>query len=193
MFQFTLPRGERLASGHPLEVKLGVSIHTPARGATTMAQDQTTPTPVSIHAPARGRPIALPSEQPRRGFQFTLPRGERPSATCVGSSSWRFNSRSREGSDCNYLADKAITIVSIHAPARGATSLPSGRTAQLLGFNSRSREGSDRGQLSKTERAEFQFTLPRGERPAGRCVRRRRSSFNSRSREGSDDVRLECC
>ena len=54
-----------------------------------------------------------------------------------------FNSRSREGSDSSLMIGCMESFVSIHAPARGATAYPRHR---LL-------------------RDEFQFTLPRGERP----------------------------
>ena len=58
-----------------------------------------------------------------------------------------FNSRSREGSD-----EELITCVSA-----------------VTGFNSRSREGSDSIAKGIQAIATFQFTLPRGERPA-RCA-----------------------
>ena len=77
----------------------------------------------------------------------------------------RFNSRSREGSDGWSFA------------ARGAA----------RGFNSRSREGSDNGVLwYRYLFAQFQFALPRGERPMNKETKRKVWRFNSRSREGSD-------
>ena len=36
-----------------------------------------------------------------------------------------------------------FTIVSIHAPAKGATSVPGSYIIGIIGFNPRSREGSD--------------------------------------------------
>ena len=76
-------------------------------------------------------------------FQFTLPRGERPSpssrlrwrgvsihAPARGATVYRprgrqtsrsFNSRSREGSDNTWAEVQQVLQVSIHAPARGAT------------------------------------------------------------------------
>ena len=99
-----------------------------------------------------------------------------------------FNPRSREGSDIpvarSSVPDDTISIhapargatsdrsqtekvgnISIHAPARGAT-----RRAGKIGlpfsyFNPRSREGSDKGLLRDCIKdLLFQSTLPRGER-----------------------------
>ena len=85
LFQFTLPRGERLLI-YSSPLCWHVSIHAPARGATadkrcrveltefqftlprgerpTVALQLVVERDVSIHAPARGATIALPSEQP---------------------------------------------------------------------------------------------------------------------------------
>ena len=54
-------------------------------------------------------------------FQFTLPRGERP-APLTGEVATRcFNSRSRGGSDPGRAWTLSASLVSIHAPAGGAT------------------------------------------------------------------------
>ena len=88
-------------------------------------------------------------------------RRRRPSGQSAG-----FNSRSRVGSDLPSAGLRAWHgNVSIHAPAWGAT-----RGApclyEVLRFNSRSRVGSDQRHLQTLpQRREFQFTLPRGERP----------------------------
>ena len=76
-----------------------------------------------------------------------------------------FNPRSREGSDfCGYFSSIQDEVISIHAPARGATQMVYNRIRNQI----------------------FQSTLPRGER---RCNHKRtnvRGHFNPRSREGSD-------
>ena len=54
-------------------------------------------------------------------FQFTLPRGERLQRVFKARGFKRFNSRSREGSDLIAARAFIYNIVSIHAPARGAT------------------------------------------------------------------------
>ena len=80
--------------------------------------------------------------------------------------------------------------ISIHAPARGATSGDGAARRAGSDFNPRSREGSDDGNEKKIAVDDlFQSTLPRGER---RSVRLRREHpychFNPRSREGSDNI-----
>ena len=123
-----------------------------------------------------------------------------------------FNPRSRTGSDDRGVQAAAIGDgVSIHAPARGATTRsssmplllssfnPRSRTGSdcfawwarpysLLGFNPRSRTGSDVSSPNPaTSGLMFQSTLPHGERPQPHRLRRigmRR--FNPRSRTGSD-------
>ena len=103
-------------------------------------------------------------------FQFALPRGERHGG---------------------FYRNKGRCMVSIRAPARGATlyrrlverelrlfqfALPRGERhtraqpspRRRRRFNSRSREGSDTHQLTEMPSiSRFQFALPRGERHAG--------------------------
>ena len=101
---------------------------------------------ISIHAPARGATsMAAMGTTLGNGFQSTLPRGERLVKPCCLKYPFNFNPRSREGSDAekrrgNCMAkvnfnprsregsDEDVTTkvdsleISIHAPARGATS-----------------------------------------------------------------------
>jgi len=89
-----------------------VSIHAPARGATTFLTRQDDRHLVSIHAPARGATSYLTGCQ-----------------DWVGS----FNPRTREGCDLGTAADfPDHPTVSIHAPARGATKMISLETAKAL-------------------------------------------------------------
>ena len=149
-FQSTLPRGERQCMTSGVAGNNLISIHAPARGATSMA--------------AMGTTLG-------NGFQSTLPRGERLVKPCCLKYPFNFNPRSREGSDAEkrrgncmakvnfnprsregsdgmtagYGMQAAISIhapamgatkdtaetcsrqsISIHAPARGATSIVSG-------------------------------------------------------------------
>ena len=99
------------------------------------------------------------------GFQSTLPRRERHSPSWGPSACQDFNPRSREGSDRTLLLNNFDIIISIHAPAKGATA----------------------GRIIKVAPDGFQSTLPRRERQFIEC----RSfisqhHFNPRSREGSD-------
>ena len=79
-------------------------------------------------------------------------------------------------------------LISIRAPARGATKTTGADRPEPTNFNPRSREGSD-PQYQKSHRnlKLFQSALPRGERLC-RLVHKsqRTENFNPRSREGSD-------
>ena len=98
-------------------------------------------------------------------FQSTLPRRERLRAYLRHHLSAYFNPRSREGSDhASGISPKRLKI-SIHAPAKGATSVLCLVVSKNIYFNPRSREGSDMALLSlSTARVIFQSTLPRRER-----------------------------
>ena len=101
---------------------------------------------------------------------------------------FRFNSRSREGSDISSLifGDELIDV-SIHAPARGATGVLFISLCDQSGFNSRSREGSDLlRQLFYSVSRCFNSRSREGSDNLPLDVKRLSDSFNSRSREGSD-------
>ena len=76
-FQSTLPRGERPSLRWPCRVRLPISIHAPARGATSRTPYKAPLTFISIHAPARGATIFKNFSFYFSSFQSTLPRGER--------------------------------------------------------------------------------------------------------------------
>ena len=100
-----------------------------------------------------------------------------------------FNPRSREGSDLSFSSSEMATLISIHAPAKGAT--PSGfvRICAAVNFNPRSREGSDTMLLiASNVLVRFQSTLPRRERLLREMTAATRKYFNPRSREGSDGM-----
>ena len=143
-------------------------------------------------------------------FQSTLPRGERLGGVKnVITGKTDFNPRSREGSDAALKLIRDNEIISIHAPARGATSTAGsdqdaiwisihaparGATCQMFlrqplfhHFNPRSREGSD-GRLRPPTGMHRNFN-PRSregsDHDRGRCEGNG-DDFNPRSREGSD-------
>ena len=100
---------------------------------------------ISIHAPARGATsMAAMGTTLGNGFQSTLPRGERRNDCRLWYAGSDFNPRSRDGSDKRHSRNMFETIdfnprsregsdlhrfrhvlvvvgISIHAPARGAT------------------------------------------------------------------------
>ncbi len=233
-FRSTPPRGER--RGVALARADGeVSIHAPARGATPAHGGRQPRRRVSIHAPARGatRPPPIqpgPSScfdpRPREGsdlqvrnvqdfvlgFRSTPPRGERPSAPWTVKRPHQFRSTPPRGERPPHQAQAGgADLVSIHAPARGATLLRSIAVASRHGFDPRPREGSDFGPAARGGRAAIPVSIhapARGAtayrvdgarnglvsihapaRGATRPCRHRRTSFRSfdpRPREGSD-------
>ena len=169
---------------------------------------------VSIHAPGRGatEDIFLSVRSPRC-FNSRTREGCDPTASRWTTTDWSFNSRTREGCDVAMLSrasslrefqfthpggvrrvffasDAAKTMVSIHAPGRGATCL---RTfVHLLhdSFNSRTREGCDLSVLPvMCHSVLFQFTHPGGVRLAiADTLKAQEMGFNSRTREGCDGL-----
>ena len=129
LFQSTRPRRARHVPAFRWLCAKRVSIHAPARGATTVLKSDAACAP-SFNPRARaGRDI-----HPRRGargglqFQSTRPRGARPEGSRrVGDCGGSFNPRARAGRDekeAQFVS--AFDLVSIHAPARGATAQPGG-------------------------------------------------------------------
>ena len=78
-----------------------------------------------------------------------------------------FNPRSRKGSDPNGTATAVPAwVISIHAPARGATFLADSPPVDLFLFQSTLPQGERRTCFASTPaRITFQSTLPQGERP----------------------------
>ena len=132
--------------GIDTERRIRVSIHAPARGATKLRDELTRVTVVSIHAPARGATTRDKTTGRDSLFQSTRPQGARRRATRRPDATACFNPRARKGRDPTGAPDPVEAAkfqstrpqgarptagrdhrrrlhVSIHAPARGATSL----------------------------------------------------------------------
>ena len=144
-----------------------ISIHAPARGATlsclwrftsytdfnprsregsdNFRQSGKTRNSISIHAPARGATAGERGARKMPQFQSTLPRGERQPCNGKTGDAHEFQSTLPRGERPDFLnASKTQDSISIHAPARGATSWRVCRKAVSENdFNPRSREGSD--------------------------------------------------
>jgi len=142
-----------------------VSIHAPARGATTRVriydEDKqfqfTRPrgarlfgvvaarrARVSIHAPARGATFWTYLYAAWLNVSIHAPaRGATGRALPGAQAARRFNSRARAGRDLAFGGVASRGKVSIHAPARGATSPPSSPPTASTSFNSRARAGRD--------------------------------------------------
>ena len=129
-----------------------VSIHAPARGATSSVTGCLLPNLGFQSTPPHGeRPCAGMSLSACTRFQSTPPHGERPQISLHRfSESWSFNPRPRTGSDC-----KCWKLV-----------------RNYLSFNPRPRTGSDL-LLEEIENlaVEFQSTPPHGERHWQLCIR----------------------
>ena len=156
MFQFALPRGERHLHVAKLIHRRLVSIRAPARGATCDNRLKFMQKQVSIRAPARGATTKKAGIACCTGFQFALPRGERPRRRSHPSGSARFQFALPRGERPRGAVPIAITPdVSIRAPARGAT--------QLI--------------LRLCDNRLFQFALPRGERPSAMTATNKPKQF----------------
>ena len=114
--------------------------------------------------PREERPYPLVSYLINLLFQSTLPREERLCQRIINMVLGYFNPRSHERSDKPFIYKALRTIISIHAPTRGATQL-SPHPNTLSHFNPRSHERSD------APKWDIDFTIP---------------DFNPRSHERSD-------
>ena len=104
-----------------------------------------------------------------QSFQSTFPHGERRIIADIGS---------------------AFLDVSIHVPARGTTTLPTGLPAYSECFNPRSRTGNDLHFLTLfSQHGLFQSTFPHGERHRQLHPYPLLPRFNPRSRTGNDQIR----
>ena len=167
-----------------------VSIHAPARGATDQGDGltargkgfQSTRPRGARRVAGRHPPVysAFQSTRPRGArhgrrqrvyaigaFQSTRPRGARPPACHATPTGGCFNPRAREGRDFDLL-DLILRyqVVSIHAPARGATKQEKQNIVSKL-FQSTRPRGARRGKsVDRVSYVTFQSTRPRGARPA---------------------------
>ena len=121
-FQSTLPRRERPTKIYDPNNEFDISIHAPAKGATTWIRCNGSNWRISIHAPAKGATKGDTTEL--KEYADFNPRSRegsdriaRKSPMCIHY----FNPRSREGSDRINTGRFALSQISIHAPAKGAT------------------------------------------------------------------------
>ncbi len=121
MFQSTHPRGVR-HSYFSDKLQDMVSIHAPARGATEALQQRCVHYQFQSTHPRGVRRSIDQAKQLIEKFQSTHPRGVRLPLMCLGRSAKCFNPRTREGCDVfDFPYADYPFLVSIHAPARGAT------------------------------------------------------------------------
>ncbi len=171
-FQSTPPHGGRHGAGCDRPLRRGVSIHAPAWGATRWL-------PVSLAPSRRGfnpRPRMggdLPARlwrQSARAFQSTPPHGGRLTRPDAG----------REGA-----------VVSIHAPAWGATAALRGHLINKNRFNPRPRMGGDIFCCTILMLLHVSIHAPAwGATLGGDAQAGQRDCFNPRPRMGGDEVSM---
>ena len=97
-------------------------------------------------------------------FQSTLPHGERLSFGRNLAGLSHFNPRSRMGSDVLERGQRGGVVISIHAPAWGATTIEGGsNTWNLISIHAPA-WGATKAVWNTVPICEFQSTLPHGER-----------------------------
>ena len=171
IFQSTLPRGERRKRGRFVYQKCYFNPRS-REGSDGVMNALMQTLSISIHAPARGATVADLYYIICRGFQSTLPRGERLPLISFVWLIMDFNPRSREGSDGGLFLFGG-NYVYFNPRSREGSDFPALPPACMTAyFNPRSREGSD---------------LLRQDSSCGLC------DFNPRSREGSDNLSALNC
>ena len=122
-----------------------ISIHTPTRGTTAGTGTATNLAEFQSTFPREERPYYTIVRIQVLQFQSTLPREERPFPTdFVTAFMPYFNPRSHERSDFTGDYTFEVTLISIHAPTRGATQASNIILISSIHFNPRSHERSDR-------------------------------------------------
>ena len=123
---------------------------------------------VSIHAPARGATSTPWWMKCFHTFQFTRPRGARRWGGISFCGRISFNSRAREGRD-GVRGRMAPPRRGFNSRAREGRDWAAARRVVIApSFNSRAREGRDVCPRGVRSQRRFQFTRPRGARQTGR-------------------------
>jgi len=178
------------------------------------------PRHVSIHAPAQGATTSLPSQgialqftPPRRGRREWMPcaffriscfnsrprarpraGGDRASAESGRvSTEFQFTPPRRGRRESNAHTWRVTVMVSIHAPAQGATAPVLILDDVGVGFNSRPRAGGDNSQDSRYVLTDVSIHAPaQGATSLCRWTPSSIWSFNSRPRAGGDSCPIRC-
>ena len=168
---------------------LNVSIHAPAWGATP-------PCPVGICPPRCFDPRARMGRdkqevlltQVHQSFNPRARMGRDPPPPHMEIKTRVFQSTRPHGARPNVHEGEAMVfIVSIHAPAWGATPLPENTSLSAESFNPRARMGRDVIVIPSPDALYlFQSTRPHGARPDARLFSSWINCFNPRARMGRD-------
>ncbi len=143
-FQSTLPRGERPCLSLRNR-RMGWFQSTLPRGERLLGMLQASmPSGFQSTLPRGERPCLSLRNRRMGWFQSTLPRGERLLGMLQASMPSGFQSTLPRGERLGHPFEiQFLGVVSIHAPAWGATCLPEVPSASIVSFNPRSRVGSD--------------------------------------------------
>ena len=170
IFQSTLPQRERHIGDLHTSCTYSISIHAPAKGATTAFGRLHRGFTISIHAPAKGATGAKPCLYKGDKISIHAPAKGATRAGVVKSRLREFQSTLPQRERLVYLPRGHFpSFISIHAPAKGAT---------VFG-------------ILRRNRSLFQSTLPQRERRKVRDAKSKNSDFNPRSRKGSDETEVE--
>ena len=214
MFQSTRPRGARHPAAHIGVVRVPVSIHAPARGATRRSPP---PAPChrrfnpraragrdSQHQPcAKHRPCFNPRARAGRDqhggelglgelrFQSTRPRGARPRHSRLSDRMRTgFNPRARAGRDVIVLSSCSVTSC-FNPRARAGRDGDQGDfpgNEDNVSIHAPAR-GATKVDAAGLIHVQFQSTRPRGARLRGKQGQHHHCSFNPRARAGRDTIR----
>ena len=165
-FQSALPRGERRSGAIRLNNFFIISIRAPARGATITSNRSVRLIRISIRAPARGATCTFTHILSIRQFQSALPRGERQGALETNPDGSVFQSALPRGErHFPVLFCYLHRVISIRAPARGATAVHTLSVGeQRISIRAPARGATVFGRLLSNKMLGFQSALPRGER-----------------------------
>jgi len=187
-FQSTRPRGARRQSGKT--PRPGRHCFNPrARVGRDLPAASTVP-PVCLFQSTRprgARPELLLNAVLVQMFQSTRPRGARLIPFNLFSNAMRFQSTRPRGARLNTRHERDVFgLVSIHAPAWGATGSAASMMAATHGFNPRARVGRDLSNKSNSQISLlFQSTRPRGARPSRVSKSAARPKFQSTRPRGA--------
>ena len=138
--------------------------------------------------PRGARLAASASSTSDRPFQSTRPRGARPDALADTQRAIivSIHAPARGATWRARVAEAADDAVSIHAPARGATGSANTTTASEEFQSTRPRGARLTFTIQRSSPRWFQSTRPRGARPRSFSSSRMTTCFNPRAREGRD-------
>ena len=153
-----------------------VSIHAPTGGATVRGHRGRLDDGVSIHAPTGGATRRTAAHQITEMFQFTRPRGARPSPR-YRAQMHGVSIHAPTGGATSSAGDTTFRKqVSIHAPTGGATQ-EQRRRHRVACFNSRAHGGRDRRWRNESVGVNVSIHAPTGGATSARVLRREERGF----------------